>query len=56
MTTAGSWALRAIQSRPATVLLMVPLPEQSKIRTATTLASLATPTARPTAVLATWVP
>lgn len=41
---------------PATTSLMRPLPAQSSARTATTEASLATPTVRPAAVEATCVP
>jgi len=54
--TAGRTACAATHSIPATVLLIDPDPLQSKTRTATRLASLATPTHRPMAVEATWVP
>jgi len=56
VTTAGLRAFDATQLRPATTLLTVPLPWQLSTRTATMLASLATPTALPAAVLLTWVP
>jgi hypothetical protein len=56
VTTAGRRALAATQSSAATVLEMVPLPEQSRMRTATTLAPLATPTCRPATVADTCVP
>ena len=49
----GTALCLAIQSRPATESLIVPLPSQSRTLTATTLAFLATPTVLPTAVLAT---
>lgn len=56
VTTAGKTAFWATQFSPATTLLTVPLPWQLRTRTATTFASFATPTARPTAVLLTCVP
>lgn len=56
VTTAGLTAFTAIQFRPATTLLTLPTPWQLSTLMAKTLASLATPIVRPTAVLLMWVP
>ena len=58
LATAGVPAVwcETIQSRPATILEVEPLPSQPKTRTLTRETSLAIPVVRPPIVPATWVP